>query len=115
MELIVSIVIVIAVLMLSLASAVFTWLAIKFNTLEKTVIISLKDTVCLLNLLEKIENMEEAGPYLAKLAKLSEEEAKLEIEKGRMLNLVARKATEIKATLRASIPKGYKHLLGGCA
>jgi len=95
--------------------AAFAWLAVKFQTLERTVVISLDDTITLLNLLEKVENMEEAGPYLAKLAKLSEEEAKLEIEKGRMLNLVARKATEIKATLRASIPKTYKHLLGGCA
>jgi len=103
-----------AAVIFAVTGAAFAWLAVKFQTLERTVVISLDDTITLLNLLEKVENMEEAGPYLAKLAKLSEDEAKLEIEKGRMLSLVARKATEIKATLRASIPKQYKKLLGEC-
>lgn len=107
----ISIMIFLCTLLLGIAAVTFTCLAVKFHTLEKAVIISLEDTICLLDLLEKIENMEEVGPYLAKLTKLSDEEAKIEIQKGRMLSLVARKAAEIKATLKISLPKNYTHII----
>lgn len=75
----------------------------KFYKLQGVVILSLKDAVGLLLILAKYKTMESPEKYVARLCNMSEEDAKLEIERGNLIDLMSGKAMCIVGTLRASV------------
>jgi hypothetical protein len=96
--------------MFVLASLGFIAFARKFYTLRDIVYISIKDMgelIVLLALFDKVENKDEK---LARILKLSPEEVKREIESGRIMYLISKKATEVLDSLKNSVPE-VKQLL----
>jgi hypothetical protein len=78
--------------------------ALKFYKLRDVVYISIKDMgelIALLALYDKVENPEQR---LARMLKMSEEEVKRELEKGRIMNLVGQLASQVLENLKKSVP-----------
>lgn len=100
------------VIVLTIAAVAFTWLATRFRYLENSIVLSIEDVLLMMALLKNLDNVETTEQYIAKLMKLSPEEAKREVERGNLMNLVAKKAACIEATLRAAMPDTYKKILG---
>lgn len=87
-----------------IASVGFFWFAFKFYKLNSAALVSMKDAWGLLVLLSRYKTLEEPEKLAARILKMSQEDAKLEIEKGRLLDLISEKAVYILANLRASVP-----------
>jgi hypothetical protein len=87
-----------------IASFGFFWFAYKFYKLNSAALVSMKDAWGLLVLLSKFKTLEQPEQLAARILKMTPEEAKVEIEKGRLLDLISEKAVYIIANLRASIP-----------
>ncbi|MCX8207988.1 MAG: hypothetical protein N3G75_09225 [Methanothrix sp.] len=97
-------------LILLVAGIAFTWLATRFRTLENAIVLSIEDILVLMTLLENLDKIESPEQYVARLLKMTPEEARAEIEKGRLLELIGQKASCIKASLRLTMPETYRRI-----
>jgi len=86
----------------------FLFFAYKFYKLNDAALVSMKDAWGLLVLLSRYKTMEEPEALAARILRMSKEDAKIEIEKGRLLDLISDKAVSILATLKASVPGSQK-------
>ena len=87
-----------------IASVGFFWFAYKFYKLNSAALVSMKDAWGLLVLLSRYKTLEKPEELAARILKMTPEDAKLEIEKGRLLELISEKAVYILANLRATVP-----------
>lgn len=87
-----------------IASVGFFWFAYKFHNLNSAALVSMKDAWGLLVLLSRYKTLEKPEELAARILKMTPEDAKLEIEKGRLLELISEKAVYILANLRATVP-----------
>jgi hypothetical protein len=87
-----------------IASVGFFWFAYKFYNLNSAALVSMKDAWGLLVLLSRYKTLEKPEELAARILKMTPEDAKLEIEKGRLLELISEKAVYILANLRATVP-----------
>lgn len=98
-------------LMLLIACGAFTALAARFWSLRDTVLFSISQMGELMVLLARYEQIEQPEAQLARILKMSPEEVKIEIERGRIMHLISIKATEILATMKAAVPSTRKWMI----
>lgn len=95
-------------LLLFTASLAFSLLAWRFWTLRDTVIVSIREMGELMVLLAEYDHLERPEEQVARILKMTQEEAKLEIERGRLMHLIGLKAAGILEGMKASIPDARK-------
>jgi hypothetical protein len=96
--------------MFIVAAIGFIILAQKFFRLRNVVYVSIKDMgelIVLLALYEKVENPEQK---IARMLKMTPDEVKREIDQGRIMILIGRKANDVLENMKNSVPE-VKHLL----
>jgi hypothetical protein len=91
--------------MLSVAAVISTWLAVQFRRLKSTVYYSIAEMGELMALLARYDEIENVEFQIARIMKMTPAEVKIEIEKGHIMKLVSIKATDIMATMKASVPE----------
>jgi len=91
--------------MFLIATIAFLWIAGKFWSLRGTVIISVKEMAELLVLLSMYKRIEKPQDWLARMLKMDPKDVEIEIEKGRIIDLVSLKATKILERLKSSVPE----------
>lgn len=87
-----------------LASLGFAFFAYKFYNLNNAALVSMKDAWAMLVLLASYKTMEKPEEYIARLGRMSLEDAKTVVEKDRIIEFASEKAVSILANLRASVP-----------
>lgn len=95
-------------LMLIIACIAFVLLASKFWSLRNTVIFSISEMGELMVLLACYDQIVKPEEQIARLLKMSPDDVRIEIERGRVMDLISRKAIEILATMKAAIPSTRK-------
>ncbi|HNR57125.1 MAG TPA: hypothetical protein PKJ51_01590 [Methanothrix sp.] len=89
---------------LFLAAVAFAVLAIKFKSLKHTVVISIFAMGELMVLLARWDDLEKPEEAVARIMAMEPDEVRLEIERGRLISLIGRKAAEILGAMKASVP-----------
>lgn len=80
-------------------------LVIKSAQLDKVITIAMEDTIKLLYVLKERDSIEDPTKVVAKLMKLSPEEAEVEVRKSGLDKIMAMKAACIMSALSTVLPK----------
>jgi len=91
-------------MLLIVVGVVATWLAFSFRHLRGTVYVSLAEVGELLVLIARWYKLEDPEEKAARILKMDRETLKLEIERGNLMMLIARRAEAILATLKSAVP-----------
>jgi hypothetical protein len=87
-----------------IVGTVAAWLAFSFRHLRGTVYVSLAEVGELLVLIARWYKLEDPEEKAARILKMDRETLKLEIERGNLMMLIARRAEAILATLKSAVP-----------
>ena len=87
-----------------IASVGFTVFAYKFYRLNDAALVSMKEAWWILVLLARYKTMENPEEYIARIGRMSLDDAKLVVEKDRIVEFASEKAVSILAYLRTSVP-----------
>jgi hypothetical protein len=79
------------------------YFAYKFWQLQGVVVLSFRGALTILILLYRFKNLENPEKYLARLARISEDDAKLAITQGKMIEMLSSEAGNIINTLVSSV------------
>jgi hypothetical protein len=79
------------------------FISYKFYQLQDVVILSFKDAFAMFILISRYKHLENPEKYIARFSHMSEEEAKLELDRGHLMDLLSIRAMSIIATMKASV------------
>ena len=91
--------------MLLAVAGVLLLYARKFYKLKDVVLISIQDVGEIMSLLANYNNLENPEQHLARLAKMTTEEVRLEIGRGNIIGIVSIVAGNVLRNLKQSVPE----------